>query len=495
MLAFYRRYSDIPRHYTWKDHSWQFRRRDTKQIGRIHSVGCPDSELFFLRRLLCIVRGATCYEDVKTFNGITYPTFKEACAARGMLLDDAEYVAALQSMCDTLISVDALRREFACMLVHCRPSNCQLLFDMFLPQLCGCEEPQSEDADCALWALDSYCNEFGRSMAEFGYRLPEPRMLINYPEDRADVHRHNRDLAFAQFSEEQRAAASLIQDAVAAGQGGIFYIQAAGGCGKSFWANGVIAAFRAAGLQPTVVAASGLAATVLDGGRTAHSVFGIPLNVDEHSFCHADESHRNAVISSPVIFWDECSMVHTDVANCVHRSLQDWMGNTDLYGGKVVIFTGDFQQLLPVVKKGSGDSATIMAANWWPQVTVMEFTHNFRSDMPEYREFLQHVGSGVLDSVLVPPQCLSADLDVLCRDVLGEASDRGRHIVCLTLEDAAYVNHHVIEKMPGALVLAAAADLKINCQDPDLYRDECLHSLHLPSVPPAVLELRVGARW
>ena len=43
--------------------------------------------------------------------------------------------------------------------------------------------------------------------------------------------------------------------------------------------------------------------------------------------------------------------------------------------------------------------------------------------------------------------------------------------------------------------MAAAADLKVNCKDPDLYSEEFLQSLHLPGVPPAVLELRVGARW
>ena len=136
-----------------------------------------------------------------------------------------------------------------------------------------------------------------------------------------------------------------------------------------------------------------------------------------------------------------------------------------------------------------------MAAVWWHQVQVLEFTHNFRSDQPEYRAFLQQVGSGVLASVQVPTPSLTADLDGLCRTALGEASERGRHIVCLTVEDATFVNHHVIGKMQGKLVLAAAADIKIDCKDPDMFSDEFIHSLHMPSVPPAVLELRVGARW
>ena len=38
-----------------------------------------------------IVKGATCYGDIRTHNGIVYETFKEACAARGLLTDDSEW--------------------------------------------------------------------------------------------------------------------------------------------------------------------------------------------------------------------------------------------------------------------------------------------------------------------------------------------------------------------------------------------------------------------
>jgi hypothetical protein len=256
----------------------------------------------------------------------------------------------------------------------------------------------------------------------------------------------------------------------------------------------VCAALRSNGVMPTVVAASGLAATVLDGGHTAHSVFGIPLIVDQDSFCSVDGSRKDAIIRSPVIFWDECSMVHVHAANCVDRSLQDWMNNQSLFGGKVVIFMGDFQQLLPVVRGGSGDFCTIMAADWWRHVGIIEFTRNFRSDVSEYCEVLRSAGNGELETVAVPESCICDNLDDFCDVVLGDGSDSHRHVVCLTLQDAAYVNHCVISKMSGELVMSAAADVKVNCKDPDLYSEEFLQSLHLPRVPPAELPLRVGAR-
>jgi hypothetical protein len=38
-----------------------------------------------------IVKGATDYTDLRTYNGTIYQTFKEACAARGLLNDDNEW--------------------------------------------------------------------------------------------------------------------------------------------------------------------------------------------------------------------------------------------------------------------------------------------------------------------------------------------------------------------------------------------------------------------
>ena len=492
-----RRYSEIPRHYVWKNQAWHPRRRDTSSLGRMHVVGADDSELFHLRRLLCIVKGATCFDDVKTVMGVKYSSFKEACSARGMLLDDAEYVAAMQDFCDSECSVDAIRRHYALMLVHCRPTNALAIFEMFQSELCGCECPQHSDILCTLWALANYCNDMGRSLDEFGFELPDTPMMVDCPINSDDSLRLRRDTAFAQFSAEQATAAAQIFQAVEKGNGGIFYIQASGGCGKSFWANGVGAALRVAGYTPVVVAASGLAATVLDGGRTAHSVFGIPIEVDENSWCSCDQTARTTILLSDIIFWDECSMVHVDAAKCVNRSLQDWTKSPHWFGGKVVVFMGDFQQLLPVVRGGSGDSATIMQADWWSHVTILQFTRNFRSDDAEYCDMLHQVGSGAWTEVVAPAERVTSDIVVLCERVFGDicsTQDINSHIVTLTLDDAAKINSHVIVKLPGSLVMAAAADVKINCKDPDLYSDEFVQSLMIPGAPPAVLELKVGAR-
>ncbi|GKE07201.1 hypothetical protein Tco_1399219 [Tanacetum coccineum] len=89
-------YVEIPKFYTWnqQDRIWQPRQRG-QTLGRIHHVPPSWGELFYLRILLNKVRGPMEWDDLKEFNDVVYPTYKEACYARGLLEDDKEYIDGL----------------------------------------------------------------------------------------------------------------------------------------------------------------------------------------------------------------------------------------------------------------------------------------------------------------------------------------------------------------------------------------------------------------
>jgi len=77
------------------------------------------------------------------------------------------------------------------------------------------------------------------------------------------------------------------------------------------------------------VASSGIAATLLQGGRTAHSRFKIPLDSDATSSCGIKKGTNLAelVKRAAIIFWDESPMQSRFDMEAVSRSLQDICGN------------------------------------------------------------------------------------------------------------------------------------------------------------------------
>jgi hypothetical protein len=72
-------YQDFPSKMVWKAnlHKWQVRKWGF-QIGRMYYAHPSSGERFYLRLLLTVVKGATSYDDLSSFEGTLYPSFREA---------------------------------------------------------------------------------------------------------------------------------------------------------------------------------------------------------------------------------------------------------------------------------------------------------------------------------------------------------------------------------------------------------------------------------
>jgi len=72
------------------------------------------------------------------------------------------------------------------------------------------------------------------------------------------------------------------------------------------------------------VASSGIAALLLNGGRTTHSRFKIPMQgLDSMSTCYISRDSELAALlqGAALIVWDEAVMMHRHVFEAVNRSL------------------------------------------------------------------------------------------------------------------------------------------------------------------------------
>ncbi|XP_072073992.1 uncharacterized protein [Arachis hypogaea] len=100
--------------------------------------------------------------------------------------------------------------------------------------------------------------------------------------------------------------------AVNSGQGGVFFLYGYGGTGKTFHWKTLAAAIRSKGQIVLTVASSGIASLLLPSGRTTHSRFAIPLNLDEFSTCNIKQNTPLAelIIRPKLIVWDEAPMVN-----------------------------------------------------------------------------------------------------------------------------------------------------------------------------------------
>jgi len=83
--------------WNWKLKRWTIRKRGFA-IGRMYYAHPTSSERYYLRMLLNYVKGATSYEHLRTVDGIEHNTFKDACIAMGLLIDDNEWHQTLEEV-------------------------------------------------------------------------------------------------------------------------------------------------------------------------------------------------------------------------------------------------------------------------------------------------------------------------------------------------------------------------------------------------------------
>ncbi|GFY69111.1 ATP-dependent DNA helicase [Trichonephila inaurata madagascariensis] len=130
-----------------------------------------------------------------------------------------------------------------------------------------------------------------------------------------------------------------------------FFIDVPGGTGKTFLLNLVLVEIRMKGEIALAVASSGIAAALLDEGRTAHSALKLPLklNIAKNPICNVVKTSgmANALKTCQFINWDECTMAQG--LEVLDRTLREFRNNPRPMAGDMILIADDFHQMLPVV--------------------------------------------------------------------------------------------------------------------------------------------------
>ena len=521
-------YHEFPQKYVYekKNGTYQWRdraEREATTIGIVYTASPKDVERFCLRLLLHHVPGATSYEDLRTVNGHVAASFKEACLLRHLLEDDTEWDNTLQEAA-TFQMPRQMRSLFATICLYCNPSNPRELWDNHKDSMCedfvhdrysviAAEQMALHHID-SLLKPDTSCVELG--LPEIDVELPERDPADFNP----DAERALAEQLIAELNEEQAELVSLVTDALRsmeqegeAPTSRAFFLDGPGGTGKTRCYNTLISWCRGQGFKVAPSAWTGIAATLLKGGRTCHSLFKLPVPILDNSTCNVSPtSHLADLLTSFHMFIiDEASMVPAHALRAIDQLLRDLTGNDVPFGGKVFLLGGDFRQVLPIVPKRP---RTVIVENClkssplWNQFRVVHLHRNMRVNADEqmFAEWLLKLGDGTMgaegvqvpDAIEIPKDCNVSNN--IINDMFPIAAD-GREladtvILSPTNETALMLNKQVLRtKVVGEEKVYHSADKAICEVDEEAanYPIEFLNSLTPSGMPPHQLLLKRGA--
>jgi ATP-dependent DNA helicase PIF1 len=189
-------------------------------------------------------------------------------------------------------------------------------------------------------------------------------------------------------------------------QDNCFFLDGPGGSGKTFLYNTLMSVLRGKGKIVIPVASTGIAATLLSGGRTYHSQFKLPIPLKENSVSNMRGNSEDAKLlkGSSLIIWDEATMATHHALDAVDRLLRDLIGNDSPFGGKVILLGGGFRQCLPVVKHANRVvivQSSIKYSRLWPTFQQLKLERNMRAvgGNKGFFDLLIRLGDGRLKNI------------------------------------------------------------------------------------------------
>jgi hypothetical protein len=511
-------YVDIPYNYVYARAVWKPRQRGGgKIVSRMYTVSFKDEERFYLRLLLLHVRGATSFESIRTCNGTVYPTFKEAASARGLLESDEEWDRCLHEA-STYQMPKQLRETFGYICCFCQPSQPIELWNKYVVDLAlDYMRSFADDAaiNMALHDINAILKQHGLSCALIG--LPTPTGIVPEAQlyDPVEEAREG-DERVAILNDKQSDAFGKIVRAIDDEnfEHRCFYLDGPGGSGKTFLYTTLMAFIRGKGQIVLPFATTGIAGTLLKGGRTVHSGFKLPVPLLDTSVSSMRPNSEDAEIlrQASLIIIDEITMLPKHGLRCIDTLLREVMNNEKPFGGKVFVVGGDFRQTLPVVARGTRADiieCCIKSSRLWRNFTQLTLTTNMRSEgQNEHNNWLLQVGTGNLepvpgifheDTIEIPQQMIATE--DLIKSVFGSDIHQmsveelsKRVVVAPTNEQSLEMNRTIIGLLPGDPAIYYSADSVVS-EDPNdaaNYPVEFLNDQTPSGMPPHVLVLKRG---
>ena len=180
------------------------------------------------------------------------------------------------------------------------------------------------------------------------------------------------------------------------------YLSGEPGSGKTHTINAFVEWLRASGIEPSVTAATGIAATHV-GGMTLHSWSGIGI---AESLSKADvdriagkEHIAKRIAKAKVLIIEEISMLSATTFEMADAICRDVRRVDQPFGGLTVILVGDFFQLPPISR--GRDVGFAYTSKVWRDLNLITcyLTEQYRQDDATFLEVLSAIRSGEVEEL------------------------------------------------------------------------------------------------
>ncbi|XP_074271487.1 uncharacterized protein LOC141595423 [Silene latifolia] len=294
----------------------------------------------------------------------------------------------------------ALRRLFVTILIFCHPKDPSTLWEKYYPSLSKDLRHQYPNEDLRIKvltyrAVEQILEAMGISMKEVGLDHLSEQLDPEMQRTRAIT-----DALDAPIPEEciacinslntgQQHAFGTIISHVRSGKPGAFFVDGPGGTGKTFLYNALYAEVRLMGKIVLPIASSGIVAANIPTGRTCHSMFKLPLDLDSSLSCAVPKQGSLAALLREVVIliWDEASMARKESVEALDALLRDLCDSNLLFG------------VVPQKSNREVFDYSLVASKLWPQLTRFTLSENIRArEDPIFSSFLLALGNGELQT-------------------------------------------------------------------------------------------------
>ncbi|XP_058761035.1 uncharacterized protein LOC131634386 [Vicia villosa] len=355
-----------------------------------------------------------------------------------------------------------------------------------------------------LMAIETLLQNNNKSLKDFK-PMPYPKDFVVsfignrllYDERQYNVLEQQQIFAnlYSSLTNEQRTIYEEIMDVVQKQRGGVFFLYSYGGTGKTFMLNTLSAALRSQKKIVLPVASSGIASLLLP----------------ETSICNINKKDDLAELlkMTDLIIWDEAPMANKFCFEPLDKSLKDIMSGMPhashkIFGGKVVVFGGDFRQILPVIPRGleayKEHGATTSTTN----------------DIRSFSEWILNIGDGTVcepndgyADICIPDEFLISNFSDpikaivedtypdLIHNYLDSNYLQSRAILASTIEVVDDINQYITNLLPREDKEYFSSDSidKSDATNFDAYEhvtSEFLNALKTSGLPNHSIRLKVG---